>query len=327
MRCIRTLSHFCGMCFVLALGNFAYAAYPEKTVRIVVGYPPGGGGDIIARAIAQRLSASLKANFIVDNKPGAGAMLAADLVAKAAADAYTLLLGSSAELTISPVVYSRITYNPEKDFSPIALLGVSPVILVANSQFSGKDIRDVIAEAKSNPGKLTIGTGGPGTPPHMAAEELKIVGNIDFVIAPYKGGAPAQTDAIAGHIPLVFTTIATALPAIKGKQLKALTVIASKRSALLPEVPTTVELGLRGYTVGTWFGLFAPANTPREIIEKLHSVISQSMLDRELRSRFESIGLELATDEERGSDALRERVAEELVRWRTVVKKAGINTD
>ena len=330
MRIIRRINYAWSLflfLFMCSIFNCTYAAYPDRPVKIVVGYPAGGGGDIIARVIARRLSALLNGNFIVDNKPGAGAMLAAGLVAKAPADGYTLLLGSSAEMTISPLLYNRIAYNPESDLLPIALIGISPVILVANSQFSGENILDVIAEAKKNPGKLVIGAGGAGTPPQMAAEELKIVGNVEFIIAPYKGGAPAQTDAIAGHIPLVFTTIATALPAIKAKQLKPLTVIAPKRSTLLPDVTSSAELGLKNYDVGTWFGLFAPTNTPSIIIDQLRNAVSQSMQDVEVRNQFEMLGLEPATGPESTGNALHIRISEELIHWKGIIKKAGINKE
>jgi tripartite-type tricarboxylate transporter receptor subunit TctC len=324
---INYLWHFFWILAIFSHSNFTYAAYPDRPVKIVVGYPAGGGGDIIARVIAQRLSALLNGNFIVDNKPGAGAMLAAGLVAKSPADGYTLLLGSSAEMTISPLLYSRIAYNPESDLLPITLLGISPVILVANPHFSGENILDVITEAKKDPGKLVIGSGGAGTPPQMAAEELKIVGNINFTIAPYKGGAPAQTDAIAGHIPLVFTTIATALPAIKAKQLKPLTVLAPKRSTLLPEVASSAELGLKNYQVGTWFGLFAPINTPSNIIDLLRNSVSQSMQNIDVRNQFEMLGLEPATGPESTGKALQIRISEELIHWKEIIKKAGINKE
>jgi len=306
--------------------NFAYAEYPDKTVRIVVGFSPGGGSDVIARVIAQRLSDSLKANVIVENRPGAGGMLAAELIANAPPDGYHLLLGTSAEMTISPPLYGRASYKPASDFIPISLLGLSPAILVANPNFPAKDIRDVIAEAKKNPGKVTIASGGAGTAPHLAAEQLKVVGGVDFVIAQYKGAGPSQTDAIAGHVPLVFTTIASALPAIKAKQLKPLTVISQKRSTLLPEVMFTGELGFKNYSAITWFGLFSPANTPKYILDKLRNVINQSLSDSELRSRFEAMGIEPASAEE-GGEALRQRVIDELANWSRLIKDAGIKSE
>lgn len=253
-------------------------------------------------------------------------MLAAEAVAKAPADGYTLLLGTSAEMTISPPLYGRMPYRPAEDFEPIALLGVSPAILMANPAFPGKDIRDVIAEAKKKPGELTIASGGAGTAPHLAAEQLKIVADIEFVIAQYKGAAPSQVDAMAGHVPLVFSTIASALPHIKSERLKPLGVISAKRSALLPDVPSAAELGLKNFEAVTWFGLFAPAGTPTDVIDRLRAAVAQSLQDSKLRANFETLGIEPATVEE-GGEALRKRVTEELANWTKVIKAAGIKVE
>lgn len=304
----------------------AFAAYPDKPVRVIVGFAPGGGSDIVARAISQQLSETLGGSFVVENRAGAGAMLGADLVAKAPADGYTLLLGTSAEMTISPPLYGRMPYRPAEDFVPIALLGVSPAILVANPAFAGNDIRDVITEARKNPGKLTIASGGAGTAPHLAAEQLKTVANIDFVIAQYKGAGPSQTDAMAGHVPLVFSTIASALPHIKSKRLKPLGVIASKRSALLPDVPSADELGLKNYAAVTWFGLFAPAGTPSDVIERLRRGVEKALKDAKLRANFETLGIEPAAIEDSG-EILRQRIAEELANWTRVIRAAGIKAE
>lgn len=327
------LRSFLKSAFVSAVAVFtalatspAMAAYPDKPVRIVVGFAPGGGSDLVGRAIAQRLTETLGGSFVVENKPGAGAMLGAEMVAKSAADGYTLLLGTSAEMTISPPLYGRMPYRPASDFVPIALLGVSPAILVANPSFAGTDIRDVIAEAKKNPGKLTIASGGAGTAPHLAAEQLKTLAGIDFTIAQYKGAGPSQTDAMAGHVPLVFSTIASALPHIKSKRLKPMAVIAKSRSALLPDVPSTAELDLKNYEAVTWFGLFAPANTPKDVIDRLQAAVGQALTDARLRASFEAMGIEPARVED-GGQALGRRVTDELANWTQVIRAANIRVE
>ncbi|MES2186160.1 MAG: tripartite tricarboxylate transporter substrate binding protein [Pseudomonadota bacterium] len=306
-----------------ALALTAQAAYPDKPVRMVVGFAPGGGSDIVARLFAQRLGDALGGSFVVENKAGAGAMLGAEYVAKAPPDGYTLLVGTSAEMTISPPLYKRMPYRPDADFVPIALLGISPAILVANMDYAGKDLRDVVAEAKRSPGKLTIASGGAGTAPHLAAEQLKILAGIDFAIAQYKGAGPSQADAVAGHVPLVFSTIASALPLIQGKRLKPMAVISPQRSTLLPEVPSTAELGFKNYAAVTWFGLFAPEHTPPAVVDALRKAVDQSLADPAVRGKLEAMGVEPSKPEE-GGEALRKRVTAELANWTKVIKAAGI---
>jgi tripartite-type tricarboxylate transporter receptor subunit TctC len=314
-------------CAVLALlptlAQTAFAAYPDKPVRVVVGFAPGGGSDIVARLFAQRLSDVMNGSFVVENKAGAGAMLGAEYVAKAPANGYTLLIGTSAEMTISPPLYNRMPYKPASDFEPIALLGISPAILVANMDYPGKDLRDVVADAKRNPGKLTIASGGAGTAPHLAAEQLKILAGIDFSIAQYKGAGPSQIDAVAGQVPLVFSTVASALTLIQGKRLKPMAVIAPKRSTLLPDVPTAAELGFKNYAAVTWFGLFAPAHTPAPVLDALRKAVDQLLADPALRGKLENVGVEPSRPDE-GGEALRKRVISELANWTRVIKDAGI---
>jgi tripartite-type tricarboxylate transporter receptor subunit TctC len=302
----------------------AFAAYPDKPVRLVVAFAPGGGTDIVGRLIAQRLGDSLGGSFVVENKAGAGAMLGADYVAKAPADGYTLLLGTSAEMTISPPLYHRMPYKPATDFEPIALVGVSPAILLANMNYPGKDLRDVVADAKRNPGKLTVASGGAGTAPHLAAEQLKILAGIDFVIAQYKGAGPSQVDAVAGQVPLVFSTVASALPLIRGQRLKPMAVISPHRSTLLPDVPTAAELGFKNYAAVTWFGLFAPAHTPAPVLATLRKAVDQSLSDPALRTKLETLGVEPSSPDE-GGEALRKRVGSELANWTRLIKDAGIS--
>jgi tripartite-type tricarboxylate transporter receptor subunit TctC len=304
-------------------GGARAASYPSAPVHIVVGFSAGGGTDIIGRIVAQNLAARLGGSFIVLNKPGAGAMLGAEMVSKAAPDGYTLLLGTSAELTISPSLYGGASYDPTKDFVPVAYLGASPAILLANPKYPGNSMSDVLADAKQNPGKLTMATGGAGTAPDLAAHQLKLVGGIDFVIAPYKGAEPSQSDAMAGHVPLVFSTIASALPFINNKLLKPLAVISDKRSPLIPDVPSTAEQGLMGYTAVTWFGLFAPAGTPADVVAELQGAVQTMLSDPSTKEKFATLGIEAASADY-GAAVLTQRIKTELAHWSEVIRDANI---
>jgi tripartite-type tricarboxylate transporter receptor subunit TctC len=297
--------------------------YPSEPVHIVVGFAPGGGTDVMARIMAQMLSSKLGGSFVVLNKPGAGAMLGADYVAKSAADGYTLLLGTSAELTISPPLYGNATYDPTIAFAPIAFLGTSPAILLSNPNFPANTIGDVIALAKKSPGELTMATGGTGTPPDLAAHQLKLIENLNYTIVPYKGAAPSQSDAVAGHVPLVFSTVASALPLILGNELKPLAVISQKRSSLVPDVPSVAEAGLKDYTAVTWFGLFAPAGTPPEIVTALRRAVEAIEQDTAVKTQFAKLGVESASSDDTPA-ALTQRIKAEQANWTQVIEQAGI---
>jgi tripartite-type tricarboxylate transporter receptor subunit TctC len=297
--------------------------YPSEPVHIVVGFSPGGGTDVMARIMAQMLAGKLGGSFVVINKPGAGAMIGADFVAKSAPDGYTLLLGTSAELTISPPLYGNAPYDPVKSFVPIAFLGASPAILLSNPDFQAKNILDVIAQAKKAPGTLTIATGGTGTAPDLAAQQLKILENINFTIVPYKGAGPSQSDAVAGHVPLVFSTIASALPMILGNELKPLAVISQKRSPLVPDVPSVMESGLKDYSAVTWFGLFAPAGTAPEVVATLRRGVEAIEQEPDVKEQFAKLGVESASPAD-APDALTQRIEAELAHWSQIIAKAGI---
>jgi len=310
--------------FVAVMPSRARAEqYPAEPVHIVVGFAPGGGTDVMARIMAQMLPGKLGGSFVVLNKPGAGAMLGADYVAKAAPDGYTLLLGTSAELTISPPLYGSAPYDPATAFVPIAFLGASPAILLSNPNFKAKSILDVIALAKKSPGDLTIATGGTGTAPDLAAHQLKLVANINFTIVPYKGAAPSQSDAVAGHVPLVFSTVASALPMIVGKTLTPLAVISQKRSSLLLDVPSVAEAGLKDYSAVTWFGLFSPAGMPPEIVATLRRAVESIVADAGVKEQFAKVGTEAAGPDDTPA-ALSQRIKSELANWRQVIERAGI---
>jgi tripartite-type tricarboxylate transporter receptor subunit TctC len=311
--------------FLLALasaGAFG-ASYPERPVRMIVPFSPGGGTDIIGRVLAERFTEGFGRQFIVDNRPGGGAMIGANLVAKATPDGHTLLVGTSAELTISPAIYGSAPYDPVKDFVPVALLGVSPVVLVAHPKFPANDVREIISRAKANPGKLAIANGGTGAAPHLAGELLKSIAGVDYIMVPYKGAGPALTDVMGGQVELSFTTIASVLPHIRSNRIKPIAVIATKRSTLLPDVPAVVEQGVANYEAVTWFGLFTPAGTPREIVATLRTATDKALRDKAMQTRLESLGIEPGSVDQGGS-ILSARITTELARWTKVVKTAGI---
>jgi tripartite-type tricarboxylate transporter receptor subunit TctC len=299
------------------------ASYPSEPVHIVVGFAPGGGTDVMGRIMAQLLAAKLNGSFVVLNKAGAGAMLGAEYVAKAAPDGYTLLLGTSAELTISPPLYGAAAYDPTTAFVPIAFLGASPAILLGNPNFDAKSIGDVIAKLRQSPGEISIATGGTGTAPDLAAHELKLIENLNFTIVPYKGAGPSQADAIAGHVPLVFSTVASALPLILSQQLRPLAVISQKRSSLVPDVPSAAEAGVKNYVAVTWFGLFAPAGTPPDVVARLRAAVEAIEKEPSTREQFAKLGVEPASPDDT-PEALSARIKSELANWTQVIAKAGI---
>ncbi|HUA53952.1 MAG TPA: tripartite tricarboxylate transporter substrate binding protein [Candidatus Sulfotelmatobacter sp.] len=304
----------------------AHAAYPERPVHIVVPFPPGGGTDVIARVLAQKLSAGFAQQVVVENRPGAGAMIGADHVAKALPDGYTLLLGTSAELTISPGLYDNVPYDPVADFAPIDLLGTTPIVLVAHPTFPANRLDTLIEQARQSPGRIAIGSGGQGAAPDLAAELLRRLTGIDVIIVPYKGAGDALTDVVAGQVGATFTTVAGALPLTRSGSIKALAIIAAQRSTLMPDVPSAAEQGVPDYEVVTWFGLFAPAKTPHAVIDTLATAVAAAMRDPEIAARLVKLGIEPSAAAPDG-EGLRRRIATEAARWRRLIHDAGIKPE
>jgi tripartite-type tricarboxylate transporter receptor subunit TctC len=307
----------------LAPCNSAAAAYPDRPVRVIVPFPPGGGTDVVGRVLSEKLSEIFNKQFVVENRPGAGAMLGADLVAKAAPDGYTILIGTSAELTISPALFSAVPYQPAVDFAAIALVGVSPVILLAHPTFPGNDLRDVIALHKASPARYSVASGGSGAAPHLAAELFRSLAAKDITIVPYKGAADSLRDLIGGQVDLGFSTIASALPQVVNKSIKALVVTSPRRSTLLPDVPTSVEQGLAELEAVTWFGLFVPAAVPPDVAGALRAATARALADRVVQQRLQQLAVEIGSVED-GGDVLTRRIMTELERWKRVVHAAGI---
>jgi len=277
---------------LVALGAPHYAgaqAYPTKPVRILVGYAPGGGTDIMARAIAQKLSESLGQQFIVDNRPGANANLAAELAARAAPDGYTLLMISVSH-AISKPVYRKLAYDIERDFVPVIEVSSVPQFLVVGPAQPWKSVQELIAAAKAHPGEIAYGSSGNGSPEHIAGELFKSMAGVDLIHIPYKGGGPAAVGLIAGETPVGFNTAPVAIPYIKSGRIRALAVTEDRRNPAMPDVPTLAESGLPGYAMTTWYGLVAPSGVPREVSAKLNAEINRILKLPEVRERFASLG-------------------------------------
>ena len=298
-------------------------AYPTKTITIVVPTAAGGGNDAMARTIAQKLGPLLGQTIIVDNRAGANGSIASEFVARAAPDGHTLMLGYIATHAMNPAL-QKLRYDPVADFEPVGLVGYSPTLMVAYAGVPVKDVKDLIAQLKAKPDKYTYASAGNGTAPHYAAELFKLNAGVVMLGVPYKGAAPAVSDTIGGQTQFMFPSLFTALPHVKSGKLKALAVAGPKRSPLLPDVPTLKEAGVDGVDVQQWYAFFAPAKTPKPVIEKLNKALNQVLADPEIIKRIEDHGadVETSTPEQLGT-----LVKSELAKWKGVVQRAKLTAD
>lgn len=303
-----------------ALAQDAAANYPSKSVRIVVGFAPGGATDIVARAIAEKLTLALRQNFVVENRAGAGSNIGAEIVARAEADGYTLLLGTIANAT-NMSIYKSLKYDTLRDFTPISQLMSAPSVLVASPSYPVNSVKDVIAAAKAKPGTVTYASSGAGGSPHLAGALLELRGGVQMVHVPYKGASPALNDVVSGVVNIGFKTALSALPSMQSGKLKPLAVAANKRLAQLPNVPTMAEAGFPDFEVSSWNGLLAPAGTPSAIIEKLHRELVKIVAMPDIRERFAAQAAEPV-----GSSPaeFRAYIESEIKRWGEVAKAAKI---
>ena len=299
-------------------GNAVAQTYPAKPVRFIV----GPGPDALARVIGQKLSAAWGQPVIIDQRGGGGGTISAEAVARAAPDGYTLLLATGTH-TINPSLY-KVSYDMVRDFAPVTLLASTPFILAVHPSVPANSVRELIALAKTNPGKLNYGSGGSGTPPHLATELFKTLAGVNIVHVPYKTVAAAITDLVAGQVQVMFTVGPAGLPQIRAGRIRGLVVSTAKRSAFAPELPTVAEAGLAGFDVFGWNGLLAPAGTPRAVIAKLHEEITRALRSPEVRERIASFGFEPVgnTPEEFG-----EFVKADIAQWARVAKQSGARVD
>jgi tripartite-type tricarboxylate transporter receptor subunit TctC len=299
------------------------ASYPARTVRVSVGFAPGGGVDILARAVAQKLGETLGRTFVVENRPGAGGTTAYAMSARAPADGYNLL-AISASYAMSAALYKSLPYDPVRDFAPITLMGAAPYSIVVHPSLPVKTVADLIALAKAKPGALNFASGGLGSAGHMTGELFKSMARIQMTYIPYKGGELALVDLIAGHVHVVFTNLLTSVPHIRSGRVRALAVTGTRRHAAVPEIPTVAESGLPGYAPVSWYGWLAPAGTPAPIVDRLNQEIGSAIRQPDVRERFARDGAEpqWSTPEELG-----ERIASDVARWRGVVREAHLRVE
>jgi tripartite-type tricarboxylate transporter receptor subunit TctC len=312
----------------LALALFAGAAmaqaYPAKPIRMIVPFPPGGGTDIAARTIANKLSDSVKWIFVVENKPGAGGNLGVEQAVKSPADGYTLVIGQTSNLAINPTLYLKLPYDPLKELSPIALIVSAPVVFVvaANSRYAS--LGDLLAAAKADPGGITFASPGNGTVSHLTGELLQRAAGVRLTHVPYKGASQALTDTLGGQVQSFMSSVPSALSQIKGGRLRAIAVTSAKRAEELPDVPTIAESGYKGFEASTWYGLLAPARTPAAIIAKLNAEVNRVLKTPEVRERLAAEGAEaLGGSPERFASFLKA----EHAKWGRVVKESGARAE
>jgi len=297
--------------------------YPARPIRVIVAYPPGGSTDIVARLIAQKLTERFGQTMLVDNRGGAAGMIGAEIVARATPDGHTLMLADS-PFVVSPSIFAKVPYDPIRDFTPIALVGSSPMMLVVTTSFSAQSLADFIRTAKAQPGRIKVGSAGIGATSHVVAELFKLRAGVNLTHVPYKGVAPALADVAGGQIDSVFTTLPTAQQLVKSGKLRALGICTKKRVAAFPDVPTLEEGGIADFEASVWYGYQGPAGLPRAVVEKLSTEIARAAELPDVRERLVGLGLETAM---MMPDAFKPFIARELKKWAEVVKAANIRAD
>ena len=317
------------LCISLLIGAaapaaFAQAAYPTKPVRIVVPFAPGGGVDLTARILAQRLTEGLKQTFVVENRTGASGIIGTEAVVKSAPDGYTLLAGSQTTQAVVPAIYKdQVRYDTTRDLVPVAEIARSPFLIVVHPSLPVKSVADLIKLAKEKPGQVRFGAASGGTP-HMAGELFKLAAKVDLQFVPYKGEGPAISDAMGGHIQLVFSNLPVALPLARDGKLRGIAVTSAQRVPTAPEFPTASESGLPGFDAFTWFGLFAPSATPREIVARLNAETVRGLNAPDTKEKMAAQGMFTTTA---GVEEFGEFVKKETVRWAQIVKESGVKPE
>jgi tripartite-type tricarboxylate transporter receptor subunit TctC len=311
------------VCLVASLPALAQP-WPARPVKIVVPSPPGDGSDAVARAVADKLAVALGQPFVVENKPGAGGVVGSNDVAHAPHDGYTLIMGNAGSHGINAAVYRNLNYDPVRDFVPITLIAMSPNVLVANPDAPFKSVKELIAAAQAKPGRIDFASGGQGSSAHMSMELFKYLTHTDLNHIPYKGATPALTDIIAGTVPVGFFNLPPAMGHIKSGKVRALAVTTSQRWSALPDVPTVAESGVPGFETVAWFGLLAPAGTPREVVDKLAAEVHKIVQMPDVRARIEATGAQAI-----GStpEAFAKRIHDDVEKWKRVADAAKVRID
>jgi tripartite-type tricarboxylate transporter receptor subunit TctC len=314
------LAAFAAAAIAFPFADAARAAYPDHPIRLVVGVPAGGTTDLVARVVGEQMSRALGQPIVVENRGGAGGNIAAEMVAKAAPDGYTLFLAPIGTVAINPSLYDHIGFDPIRDFAPISQLTSLPMVMLVHPSVPAKNVKEFIAYAKAHPDSVTFASGGAGTSTHLAGELFKMKTGIHMTHVPYKGNSPAMADLLAGRVTVMFDQVATGLPQVRSGKLRALGVTTAQRSTVAPDIPTLAESGLAGFDVATWHGLVAPAATPGDVVATLNAAVHKALESSELREKFKASGIDpIATSPQQFGDFLKA----ELARWRDVVKASG----
>ncbi len=309
---------------VLVAAPAAAQSYPAKPIRFVVPFPAGGIADLFARVIGQKFNEAWGQPAVVENRPGAGGNIGAEIVAKSPPDGYTLVMGSIGTHSVNVSLFSKLAYDPIRDFAPVALVMEAEGLLVLHPSVPVKTVKELIALAKARPGQLSYASAGNGTASHLAGELFKSMARVDMVHVPYKGNVPAITDLIAGQTSLLFATMPTVMPQVQAGRLKALAVASAARSQAAPELPTIAEAALPGFEVTNWIGIFAPAGTPREIVNRLNGETVRIMQSPDIQKRLANEGARFTP---RTPDEFTAFVKAEIAKWAKVIKTAGIRVD
>ena len=322
--------HRAFLCFVLSILSACFASdvcaqgYPSKPVKMIVGFSPGGGTDILARIVGQKLGEAWGQSVIVENRPGASATIGAAVVAKAPPDGYTLAMGQLTPNAIAPALFASLPYDAVKDFVPIILVGTSPNVLVVNPSVPARSVAELIALAKSKPGRLTYASSGAGSLQHIAAELFKSAAGVDIVHVPFKGSGQAVIDLISGQVDMNFDSIPAVIQHVKSGKLRAIAVTSAKRASGLPEIPTIAESGLPDYDLTTWWGLFAPAGTPTEIVAKIHRDTLAALGNADLKERFAALSVDPGGGSSRD---FADYVRQEIAKYERIVKQLNIKPE
>jgi tripartite-type tricarboxylate transporter receptor subunit TctC len=306
-----------------ACAALAQSSFPSKPIRIIVGTPPGGANDTVARIVASRMD-GLGQPVIVENRPGAAQMIAAEMAAKAAPDGTTLLIASQTILAVAPIINKVTSFDPLRDFAAVALVGSMPLVLVVNPAVPANSVKELIALARAKPGEMNYGSGGVGTTPHMAGELFALMGGVRLTNISYKGEQPALTDMLGGQLPMMFSNVAAAMQHVKSGKLRGLAVTSSARIDAAPGLPTVAEAGLPGYETATWLGFVAPAATPRDIIARLNAEVLRVMALPDVRDKLIAQGLTLSRS---SPEQFAAYISAEHVKWSRVIKEAGIKAE
>ena len=320
----HTLAAICAFVLGIVPADAMAQSYPSRPVRLVVPFPAGGTTDILARAMAEKLSSALGQQFVVDNRPGAGGNIGSDIVAKSPPDGYTLLMGTVGTHAINPSLYPKMPYDHVKDFAPVVLVAGVPNVLVVNPGVPAKTVAELIALAKDKPGSINFASSGNGTSIHLSGELFKLLAGVQIAHVPYKGSAPALTDLIGGQVQIMFDNLPSALPHIKGGKLRALAVTSSKRAPALPDLPTIAESGVAGFEASSWFGILAPAATPRDIVQRINAEANKALHAPDMREKLLAQGAEAVGN---SPEFFADYIRSETVKWAKVVKDSGATVD